>query len=143
MSNDDHYPRDIRIDQQYEDEYEKFVTRSSSPFEGVEKSDLYVLAAALGWYEAVPEQSQSRYVLFARSAISDEQMWTLKSIAIAHSNNGVDILSDGSQTIRLIEHYANGGMRLLVNWRDGPEDLVREVTNRMIKASQELESFTY
>lgn len=143
MNDDDHYPRDIRIDDQYVDEYEKFVSRSSSPFEGADKSDLYVLAAALGWYEGAFEKSQSRYVLFARGAISNEQMWTLKSIAIAHSSDGVDVLNDGTETIHLIEYYANGGMRLLVKWRDGPEDLVREVTNRIVKASQELETATY
>lgn len=148
MSENNTYPRDIRIDGKYDDEFEKFVTRRSSPFHKADKSDLYVLAATVGWWEKASQKSDTsnRYVLFQRQAFSDEEMWVLKSIAVASNTedeNKLDILDDGTRTIKAIEHYANGGIRILSKWRDGPQDLTREVTTRMVKAYDNLESSSF
>lgn len=142
------YPRDVRIDGKYEDDFEKFVSRRSSPFYNAEKSDLYVLAATVGWWEKASQKSDTsdRYVLFARSAFSDEDMWVLKSLAVASNDqdeNKLDVLNDGTRTMKSIEHFANGGIRIMAEWRDGPNDLTREVTTRMVKAYDELESESF
>lgn len=148
MNEDDLYPRDIRIDGKYEDEFEKFVTRRSSPFYKANKSDLYILAATIGWWERASQKSDTsnRYVLFQQKTFSDEEMWVLKSIAVASNTedeNKLDILNDGTRTIKAIEHYANGGIRILSEWREGPQDLTREVTTRMVKAYDSLESESF
>lgn len=141
MVEDVAFPRDIRIDESLREEYNRFVNRSTSPFYGVEQSDLLVLAAAVGWDARRRVKSENRYVLFGRSALSDRQEWILRSIAIAEWN-GVEILNNGRETTRIAEEYANGGMRELVELRQGPKNIVRELSNRMIKVANELEDLT-
>lgn len=133
------YPRDLRIEENMAEEYERLVSRSSSPFHGAEKSDIFLLAAAVGWHTRRRQSIENRYVLVNRSALSDREQWILKSIAIADYGDA-EILRNGRETIRIAEQYANGGIHEIMELRQGPEDLIRSLTDRMIqmKANDEL-----
>jgi len=58
-----------------------------------------------------------------KSALHEEEIWLMTSIAIAHENS-TKVISDPKRIVEICEGYANGGIGVLMSW-DGAGTLDR------------------
>lgn len=129
--------RDMRIAADTRDSYEALTENPNSPLYGVDKKELFLLAASYGWSNGLRNPIDDEgFGLFNRPTLTDQQRWVIKSIAIAEEQDPF-VLKDEVLTFEIAEEYANSGIRELYGLYNAPEDGFIELTTDLIKSGRE------
>lgn len=127
-------PRDIIIDTSAADKFAAITSESDSPFNGMDRKDVFVLSAAIGHDQGLRTTIESRHALAQLASLSNEQRWVLKSIS-AKEHGDVDILDDKPRVYKIAGEYATGGIDYLNNLRTSPEDMYSRLSTDIIKVA--------
>jgi len=107
-------PRDLDVDEERHHLYKELTEVESSPFYDRTMKDVFVFAAAYGFYYHAREKLKKKKGTIPLSAFSTEDRWLLMSIAIADQKS-IDVLFDIRQVFEIGQEYANGGITILRN----------------------------
>lgn len=130
-------PRDINIEDEKRIQYQELSENERSPFHGAELNDMFVFAATYGFDQGIQVPLEGdRRALANVSALSRQQEWLLKSIAIKHFEDG-EVLRDGSQIFKIAQEYANGGIDELHSLHQRPGDSFKELSNDVIQVHKD------
>ena len=117
--------------------YDTIIETEGSPFFGQKPTDVFVTAAAIGYYQGKREPVKDRHDLFRTFTISDEKnrIWLLKSIAIAIE--GVEVLKDIKRVIKISEEFANTGIDYLYKMHTDGSDVAIHLSDAMFEVLDE------
>jgi len=125
-------PRDIRIPEAKQPMFKELTTNSDSPFADQDMKDLFVFAAAYGYDQGLrTELEDSRHAMFNRDALTGDQVWILKSIAVKEIESP-EVLRDGAEVYEIAREYANGGIDQLYTRYTGPGDMFSSLSTDVI-----------
>jgi len=102
------------IDKSKNSKYNTLVDTADSLFYKNNKSDVYIIAATIGFYYHRREKIAAKQDLFVSTTLgkgSEENSWILKSLAIA--TEGIDILGKTKEIYQICDEYANYGIDVL------------------------------
>jgi len=102
-------PRDLRYEKQDTDKYQKLTSDKLSPFYKGYYKDVFLYAATYGFKNDLKKGFVKPSPNIPLSAFSEEELWIMRSFAIAESNS-IKILEDESNIFELAELYANGAI---------------------------------
>ena len=132
-------PEDVtaHIEKSKKPYYDAIIETEGSPFFGHKATDVFVTAAAVGYYLEKREPVKDKHDLFRTFSLSNEQnrMWLLKSIAMAIE--GVDVLKDLKTVIRIGEEFANFGIDYLYEMHTDGSDVTVRLANSMFEILDE------
>ena len=97
----------------------------------MDRKDLFVLAAAIGFDQGLQRKIESRHALANLSSLSDDQRWILNAIAVKKANTA-DMLEDKRQVYVTAGEYASGGVEYLNDLRTSPEDMWSRLSTDII-----------
>lgn len=128
-------PRDIRIPEAKQPLFKELTTSSDSPFCGQDMKDLFVLAAAFGYSRGLRTDLEDvGHALFNREALSESQVWILKSIAVKETEDP-ETLKNGKLIYEIAREYANGGVDELYSQYTGPVDMFANLSIDVIETA--------
>ncbi len=111
---DEGYPQTIKMDRSVKATYlEPLINTTSSQFYKKEQGEVYFIAAAIGYKNNVSQETSDTTDIRLYSSLRDESKLLIRLIALAHSKYDYELLRDGKKVCKIIEEYANGGMKLL------------------------------
>lgn len=115
MKIDENYPQFIKIDSTTKKDFlQDIIDKSSGTcFAGQEQGDICLLAAAIGFSNGAKKKSNNTTDIRLYRSISDEYKVLIRAIALSDSKYDYNILSNGSSVLKIIEEYANGGLKIL------------------------------
>lgn len=115
MSIDSKYPQFLRVDKKIKEEYlDSLVAKNSaSCFSGQEMGEVYLLAAAIGYANKTRIPSEDRSDVRTYNKLSDNYKLLIRAIALGATNGDLGVVLDGAKTLKIVEEYANGGLRIL------------------------------
>lgn len=119
--------------------YTDLVEDPNSIFYKRNRTDVYVAAAAIGFYNKKREKIVKKHGLFVSTTLgknSESNIWILKSIGIA--TLGIDCLKDFKSIINVCDEYANSGIDFIYDVHTGSDDEVKEFASMMIDVLGEL-----
>jgi hypothetical protein len=93
--------------------YDRLTEQKESPFYKRDLLDVFACAVALGYHYKSRKNLKTKEGLILRSVIekNDEAMWLLRAVAI--SARGPDVIIDMKEILKIVEEYANGGIKRL------------------------------
>ncbi|WP_400211012.1 hypothetical protein [Candidatus Methanarcanum hacksteinii] len=117
--------------------YDELVMDDHSLFRSHSKTDVYVMAAALGYYfkEIKEIPSTNKQDLFVTTTLGSgtvDKLWILKSIAISFS--GIEVLKSMKEIIKICDSYANAGIDRLDQIHKNSDDEVVEYAMLMAES---------
>jgi hypothetical protein len=133
--------RDVIVDDQAREYYDTLVEEEDSPFYGVQRIDLFIVALGYGKKRAGQvTQGSGRNALFNRASLSEQQEWIIKSIA-TYEERDPQVLRDEKQVYQIAQEYARGGIEELYNLYIRPGDSFSELTTDLVQIGQEFYDF--
>ncbi|MGB0386520.1 MAG: hypothetical protein ACPGWR_17060 [Ardenticatenaceae bacterium] len=105
-------PSDLRYSKEDAHNYRELIEDDLSPFYGAKFKDIFLYAAAYGFRNGMRQNLIKGQANIPLSALSQQEIWLLKSIAIADSNS-LDILNTPKQMYQIAEEYANGALNAI------------------------------
>jgi len=139
-------PRDLGIDKSKRNIYDS-LQQDWSPFARSKKrfmKDIFYFAALIGYKLKLSKPLKNREASIPLRSFSDDELWILKSLAIA--KEGLKILQEEKRLFTLIEEYANAGLNEIYNIvsdvNTDPdlalEDLIRSfITNEILNKDED------
>lgn len=129
-----------RIDRDKSFKYDELVRDKSSFLSGSSKTDVYILAASIGYYDKkktpLPSGKQDLFVTTTLGSGADARKWMLKSLAIATASD-IAILKSMTDMIEICDAYANYGIDVLYDIHKNSDDEISDVVDRMIEVLEE------
>ena len=130
-----------KIDREKSYMYDEIVMDENSIFHSQNKTSVYVMSVALGYYfkESKDIPSSNRQDLFVTTTMgsgSTDALWILKSIAISHS--GIEILKSMRDIIKICDNYANSGIEHLYKIHKDSDDEADDIAMLMADALNDL-----
>ncbi len=112
--NTDAFPeiRNLRYSDADGEKYRQLTQDKLSPFYGSNFKDIFVYAATYGYRHGLSKELERPKPNIPISAFSEEDIWLLKSIAIADEGS-LEILKDEKEQYRIAERYANGAFETI------------------------------
>ena len=107
-------PRDLDVDDERHQLYRELTEAENSPFYNRTMKDVFVFAAAYGFFYNTRERLKRKKGTIPLSALSEADRWLLISIAIA-DRNSLDALFNIKEIYEVAQEYANGGITTLRN----------------------------
>lgn len=104
--------RDLRYAHEHGHKYRSLTEDDLSPFYGTKFKDIFLYAAAYGFRNGMRQKVVKGQANIPVSALSKEEIWLLKSIAIADSKS-LDILNTEKEMYEIAEEYANGALKAI------------------------------
>lgn len=104
--------RELRYAQENRSKYRTLTEDDLSPFYGTTFKDIFLYAAAYGFRNGMRQTLVKGQANIPISALSKEDIWLLKSIAIADSKS-LDILNTEKEMYEIAEEYANGALKAI------------------------------
>ncbi len=98
--------------------YEKL--ESEPFFKGKTRKEQFLFAMAVGFKNKIKIPIEKREGIFLTKDLKPEDEALINAIAIFDANS-IDILLDKAQVFKIVEEYANGGIRILINKIDSIE----------------------
>lgn len=129
---------DARIEKEKLHMYDSLANDENSIFFKHNTSDIYVAAAAIGFYERKRVPLKSKHGLFIMNNMgkNNSGIWIIKSIGI--SQLGIDSLNQLPEVAKICDEYANYGIdQLYKTHTQGNGEI--EFTNKMITILEEME----
>ena len=132
----------VEIDRSKSDIYDSLTKDESSFMFGVNKVDVFILAAAIGFHEKqfkeLPKAKKDRQDLFVTTLTlkGDNRIWILKSIAIA-SSTSIEVLKNMGDVISVCEKYANYGIDYLDSLHKNSDNETDDIAIRMMDVLDE------
>lgn len=125
-------PRDVRIDEAQHGKYKELTEDSGSPFESLQKKDLFVFAMGYGFDQGLrkPIDGSTR-ALFNIDSLTEEQQWNIRAVAVNEQEDH-EILRDKTAVYKIAREYANGGMDQLHNVYTRPGDFFGELSSELL-----------
>lgn len=120
--------------------YVALVGDENSIFYKHTQTDVYVAAAAIGYYhkkseKITPSLKQGLFVSTTLGKDSSNNLWILKSIAIA--NKGIESLNNMREVISLCDEYANCGIDIIYKIHTESTDEINEMASMMMDVLSE------
>lgn len=128
--------RDMYIDNETTDMYESLTANVDSPFEGVSRKRLFVFALSYGWQNGVRTPFDDSHELFNRPNLTDQQLWIIRSIAMAEEQNPFCI-RDEKKMYSIAQEYANAGIRELYSMYNQPGDGFIELSTEISRMADD------
>lgn len=132
---------DANIDKEKVYMYTALTTEEHSIFYKHHTSDVFVAAAAIGYYEHKSEKLKpgNKYGLFIvnNMAKNSSGYWILKSIGV--SQLGIDSLKNLREVINLCQDYANYGIEVLYNLHKNSSNEEQEIVDKMLNILEDNE----
>jgi len=121
------------IEKSKKEYYDMIIETEGSPFYGHKATDVFVTAAAVGYYFEKREPVKDKHDLFRTFSMASEKnrMWLLKSIAMAVE--GVDVLTDMKRIIKINEEFANAGIEYLYEMHKDGSDVTLRLADKMFE----------
>lgn len=115
--------------------YDSLVGDSNSIFYKHSKTDVYVAAAAIGYYhknsEKIPTSlKQNLFVSTTLGKDSGNSLWIMKSIGIAISD--IKVLSNMKEVIAICDEFANSGIDVLHKIHVDSTDEINEIASMLM-----------
>ncbi|MCB5279691.1 MAG: hypothetical protein M0Q19_08295 [Candidatus Cloacimonetes bacterium] len=115
--------------------YDSLVGDSNSIFYKHTRTDVYVAAAAMGYYhkksEKIPASlKQGLFVSTTLGKDSTNNLWIMKSIAIAIK--GIEVLSSMKDVISICDEFANSGIDDLYNFHMNSTDEINDMASTLM-----------
>jgi dnd system-associated protein 4 len=104
--------RNLNLDKAKKDKYDRLESDALSVLKDGEHAEVFIQAMALAVKEGTKKPLDDPYPLINMSSLSEEQEWLIKAVAISDSD-GVEILNQPRQMVKIAEEYANAGIDLL------------------------------
>ena len=120
------------IDKEKSYMYDEIVMDDNSIFKSHSKTDVYVMAATLGFYFKESIEVKNKQDLFVSTTLgsdSSEKIWIMKSLAI--SNSGLDVLKSMKEIVKICDAYANAGIDRLYQMHKTSDDEASELAIMM------------
>jgi dnd system-associated protein 4 len=105
-------PRDLSIDESNRENLELLVQSEHSPYWKKSMKDVFLVSAALGFYNGERTPLKRKKSTIPRSVLSDQEMWLLKSIAVSEKRE-LEILANMKEVLEIAEEYADSGITIL------------------------------
>mgnify|MGYP004659520029 CR=1 FL=1 len=105
--------------------YERLRNDANSLFYKMDYIDIYVAAAAIGYYKRECEPikgTKTSIGVMSLMSSDNPKLWILKSIAVAIK--GIEILENLKDVAATVEGYANSGIDWLIKFHNAGEDEV-------------------
>ena len=113
--------------------YDAIVDNTNSPFYKHTKTDVFVAAAAVGYYfkQSLPFSSpkQDLFVLSTLSRDEKGRLWLMKAIALSVA--GLEVLKDTKEIVKICEGYANYGIDWLYKMHGDEIDICASLSEMM------------
>jgi hypothetical protein len=133
--------RDVVVDAQAREFFDTLVEEEDSPFHGIQRIDLFMIALGYGRKRAGRiELGSGRHALFNRPSLSEQQEWIIKSVA-TYEERDPQVLRDEKQVYKIAQEYARGGIEELHSLYIRPGDTFSELTTDIIKLGQQFYDF--
>ena len=113
------------IDNSKHEYYERLRNDPNSLFYKMDYIDIYVAAAAIGYYKKQCEPikgTKSSIGVMSLMNSNNPKLWIIKSIAIAVK--GIEVLENLKEVAAAVEGYANAGIDRLIEFHNGDGDEV-------------------
>ncbi|MFA5072095.1 MAG: hypothetical protein WC511_07145 [Candidatus Pacearchaeota archaeon] len=114
---DGDYPQFLYIDKDIKEKYlEPLIKKGSGTcFEDQEMGEIYLLGAVIGYINKLksPIKSGNRKEVRTYGKLSDDNKLLIRCIAIESNNYEYPILFEGTKVLKLLEEYANAGIKVL------------------------------
>lgn len=137
MSDESSGPRDIRIEEEQHTKYQELSEDSDSPFEGIQKKDLFIFAMGYGFDQGLRKPiDDSTRALFNIDSLTEDQHWAIRAVAV-HEEEDHEILRDRTEVYEIAREYANGGMDQLHSVYTRPGDFFGELSSDIITRGEE------
>ncbi len=112
---DQNYPQFIRLDLKIKNDYliPLIDKNAGTCFSGQEQGHVLILAAVFGFLNKNRKKTNKSTDIRLYRSISNDYKVLIRSLVLAESNYDYNILSNGTEVLKIIEEYANGGFPLL------------------------------
>lgn len=127
-------PRDLKYSKEDNEKYRKLLQDDLSPFAGAMYKDIFLYAVAYGFNKGLRKQIKKPQPNIPLAAFSEDEVWILKSTAIAEKQS-LEILNDEKQLYQIVEEYANGAIEeiYLEIFGGKPGEPNKRMTNDILK----------
>lgn len=116
---------DANIDKSKADYYAELIKDAKSLFYDFTQTDLYVAAAAVGFYHKKRIPIKEKQGIFqVQNMKNKEGLWIIKSIGAA--TNGIESLKSLRDAVSICSEYANGGIDILYQMFKDSDNLIDE-----------------
>ena len=115
------------IDESKYIKYQKLIKTPTSPFYKKKMKDVFVIAAAIGYYFNNRFPLKKRREVASIEVFTNDEKWIMYSIAVATTNK-LEIILDMQEVLRIVEEYANAGIDYLYDLIFGKQILDPEVS---------------
>jgi len=133
-------PRDVRIEEETREMYEKLREDEDSPYEGAQLIQIFLNAAAVGSEQGLRRDLEGETrALFNVSSLSDRQQTHIRSIAWKETHEQ-EIYYNHKRAFKIATEFANGGIRYLHDNHVGIGDKTNEVSTGLIQRWKEFEA---
>jgi hypothetical protein len=130
-------PRDIGVEASKHSKFKDLQDEEESPFYNAELRDIFMFTVGYGREKAGPVELEgdTKWML-SRPALTDEQEWVLKAVAVKHEND-IGVLRDEKKVYQIAQKYANGSIDKLHSRVFGPDDdPLSELTLEVVQQHQ-------
>lgn len=121
------------IEKEKKGKYNTLVDNPNSLFYKMNKSDVYIAAAAVGYSDGVHKKITTKHDLFVSTTLgkaSEENIWVLKSIAIA--TEGIEILGKIKEIYQICDEYANYGIDIIYDQYCNADDQLSYFADKLM-----------
>jgi len=120
--------------------YDSLVDDDNSVFYKHSKTDVYVAAAAIGYYhkkseKIPPGMKQNLFVTTTLGKSSNDSIWIMKSIAIA--TKGIEVLKSMWDVVSICDDFANSGIDILYELHANSTDEVNQIASILMDILEE------
>lgn len=112
LSLNNFFGRNVSYSEEKHEIYKRLQDDPLSPFKGQDMAEIFVHAAICGFNKDKPEPLEKAKPSISAVAITEEQTSILLAIVV-DSTGSVEKLFKPTEASRIIEEYANGGIKLL------------------------------
>ena len=132
---DNAFGRDAAYSKKDKEVYDELIGSSLSPFKGKNMFDIFVHAAVYGFVRAKDrDKLRAPQPNIRVDGLKPEQRAILLAIAIAE--DGVEVLFDSNKALKIVEEYANAGIRYLKSVQEDSDGV-----DSIIKLSLEMKNY--
>lgn len=137
MKIDENYPQFIKIDANIKNTILLPLTdkNTGTCFAGQEQGEIYLLGAAVGLANCAREKSKKTTDIRLYAKLSEDHKILIRAIALSASKHDYSILFRGTEVLKIVEEYANGGLKILHEkiHSNGFDMSIEEEISKMLK----------
>lgn len=125
------FPRNFNIEKKYKEIYNK-LELTNDIFKGKGHKDIFMFALAMGYKLKLKTKLVSPVGLINCESFSDDDVWSIASVAISDKN--LSVLNDITEIRKIAEEYANAGFEILQKklFREKPGSIIKHFESELL-----------